>query len=104
MLYDYEPLANELPIRNVDSISRAIAKLDFRVTSAKNLATTAIKTVANLQELENVTDKEAALLAKISELETELENLPKHIYISETAYNMLAEIDPNTIYYIYTDD
>lgn len=103
-LRDYSLPDGEIVITSHDSISRAIAKLEYRVNVAKNLAKTAIDTVTNLEELENVTDKEAALLAKITELETKLESLPKHVSISEVAYANLDNIDQNTVYYIYAND
>lgn len=103
-LMDYTLPDGELVITSNDSISRAIAKLEYRVKVAKNLANTAINTVNALEELENVTDTEAALLAKIVALENQIANLPKHTLISEVAYNALPEIDQNTVYYIYTND
>lgn len=103
-LYDYTLPNGELVITSNDSISRAIGKLEFRINSAKNLAQTAINTVANLEELENVTDKDAAFMTKIAELEVKFESLPKHVGISELAYNELPEIDQNTVYYIYEND
>lgn len=103
-LVDYTLPNGELVITSHDSISRAIAKLEYRVNIAKNLATTALNTAVNLEDLENVTDTEAALLAKITELETQLNSLPQHVAISETAYSELDEIDQNTVYYIYAND
>ena len=103
-LNDYIPVEGELFITGHDSISRAIAKLEYRVGLVKNLANSALNAVANLEELENVTDTEAALVVKISELEAKLEGLPKHVCLSETAYNTLDEIDQNTVYYIYEND
>lgn len=103
-LIDYKLPDGELVITSNDSISRAIAKLEYRVKAVKNLATTALNTAVNLEELENVTDTEAALLAKITELETQLNSLPKHVAISEFAYSELDEVDQNTVYYIYAND
>lgn len=103
-LIDYTLPDGELVITSNDSISKAISKLEYRVKAAKELATTAMNTAANLEELENVTDTEAALMAKIVELETKLESLPKHVAISEFAYSELDEIDQNTVYYIYAND
>lgn len=103
-LRDYALPDGEIVITSHDSISKAIAKLEYRVNAAKNLAKTAIDTVANLEELENVSDREAALMAKITELENRIENLPKHVCLSELAYANLDEIDQNTVYYIYAND
>lgn len=103
-LSDYTLPNGELVITSHDSISRAIAKLEYRVNLVKSLAQNAIDSVTSLGDLENVTDKEAALLTKIVELENKLDNLPKHVHLSETAYNELENIDQNTVYYIYAND
>ena len=103
-LRDYTLPDGEIVITSHDSISRAIAKLEYRVNVAKNLAKNAIDTIANLEELENVTDKEVALISKITELENRLNDLPKHVCLSELAYTNLDEIDQNTVYYIYAND
>lgn len=105
-LQDYVLPDGEIVITSHDSISRAIAKLEYRVNAAKILAETAINTVSNLEELENVTDTEAALLARITDLENRIENLPKHVCLSETAYSSLESegIDQNTVYFIYAND
>ena len=83
---------------------KAIAKLEYRIKAAKAMAQTAINTIPALEELENVTDKESAMIAKIVELENKIEELPKHVYISESAYSQLEAIDQNTVYYIYAND
>lgn len=103
-LHDYVLPNEEIQVNGLDTISSAIAKLEYRVKIAKNLAQTAIDVVPAIENLENVSDADAALLLKITALKTELANLPKHIAITEDAYNKLESIDQNTIYYIYTDD
>lgn len=103
-LHDYVLPNEEIQVNGLDTISSAIAKLEYRVKIAKNLAQTAIDVVPAIENLENVSDADAALLLEITALKTELANLPKHIAITEDAYNKLESIDQNTIYYIYTDD
>lgn len=103
-LHDYVLPQGELVITSHDSISKAIAKLEYRIKAAKAMAQTAINTIPALEELENVTDKESAMIARIVELENRIEELPKHVYISESAYNQLEAIDQNTVYYIYAND
>jgi hypothetical protein len=103
-LNNYVLPSGEIPVNGYDTISSAIAKLEYRVNAAKNLAQTAINVVPALENLENVSDADAALMLEITALRTELSNLPRHLAITEDAYNELESIDPNTIYYIYTDD
>lgn len=103
-LYDYTLPEGEIVITSNDTISRAIAKLEYRVKAAKTLAQTAIDTIGTLEDLENVTDAEAAIIAKIEELENEIDNLPKHVALSELAYQSLESIDNDTVYYIYEND
>ena len=52
-LHDYILPEGELVITSHDSMSKAIAKLEYCVKVAKNLAQTAIDTVLALEELEN---------------------------------------------------